>query len=766
MAKTLPIQIVKTREKQDEFLKEAGGSNDLPSWATEQIISENSVRLINALDNIGRLFENRPIQNNRLPLLIKAKLNKYATAKSYRPNVRSILNQKHKHNVIGISGFRELLFKLDDISDIEAIKNVVVSVQNHTSSKDKPIGIAAIEDLSVYTFNLNIEALSNKILKVQLVDYKDANLNNLSVKLLLELGEELGCNIERVNYAEDLIMFKVRNPSADSIRQIATLDSVISIKEMPYYELVAAPNPFLAEVELAKPVEGEEYPILGILDSGVEKSDYLSSWSHEEENNIAGLDELDINRIHGTMVASVAVYGDILENKDCTGCGPLKFVSCIVNSDRNGLKISEDELIMYIRAAVQQYPNIKIWNLSQGSQTEVSDFIFSDFAIALDDIQKKNDVLICKSAGNTRNLGRITSGAESMCNSGTHPEDLEEGKHSPFSRIGYGPEGLIKPEVVHYGGNKHTGIKVLTGADIQHTAFGTSFSTPRISSLATHLVHRLDGAFNPTLIKALIIHNANYPSVVDKNVVGYDKMYGFGLPTTIDDMLNNDEDEFTMVWQPDFNNGTDYQVIDFPYPDALIDENGYFYGIVTVTIVTDPILKGGEGNEYCQTDIDVKIGPIRGVNYFVLGAVGTPKTYRNEERIDSLYNILTEDKYSKRQPEIMRERNLIMKNHKWQPVKKFQVDLSTMTIGKKILIKDCQTWAMTMHAYTRDATMFELQEDGIINPIRTTIIVTIRDPKRRGLVYNAGIRLLNARNFEHSNIVVRNDIHLLGNIDN
>ena len=26
MAKTLPIQLVKTREKQDEFLKEAGGS--------------------------------------------------------------------------------------------------------------------------------------------------------------------------------------------------------------------------------------------------------------------------------------------------------------------------------------------------------------------------------------------------------------------------------------------------------------------------------------------------------------------------------------------------------------------------------------------------------------------------------------------------------------------------------------------------------------------------------------------------------------------
>ena len=59
MAKTLPIQLVKTRKNQDEFLKEAGGSNDLPKWATEQVIRENSVRLVNALDNISLHFENR-----------------------------------------------------------------------------------------------------------------------------------------------------------------------------------------------------------------------------------------------------------------------------------------------------------------------------------------------------------------------------------------------------------------------------------------------------------------------------------------------------------------------------------------------------------------------------------------------------------------------------------------------------------------------------------------------------------------------------------
>lgn len=773
MTKNLPIQLVKTRGEQDTFLKEAGGSDALPSWTSLKDIQENANRLVNELDSISGHFQNRTIRNSQLPLLVKAQLNERATAKSYRPNVRAILNQNRKLNVIGMAGFREVLVKIDGIEDIKAIREAIVSVAEQKSSKDKPLGVASIENLSVFACKVNEDELANKLIKVQLVDYKDSTLNRLSAQMLIELGRELGYNIEKLQYADDLIIFKVNHPSADAIRQIATMDSVISIKAMPYYELVAAPNPSLTNIELAKPVEGEEYPILGILDSGVEQSEYLSSWRLGNEYNTAGLDDFDISRIHGTMVTSIAVYGDILEGKRYTGCGPLKYVSCIVNSDRNGISITEDELIIYIRKAIQRFPDVKIWNLSQGSSLEVSDYEFSDFAKALDDIQKKNNILICKSAGNCSNqVGRITSGAESVlaltvgsiCNEGLHYKDLQEGLHSPFSRIGYGPEGLIKPEIVHYGGNIHTGVKVLTGADIQHIAWGTSFATPRVASLATHLYHRLGQPFNSTLIKALIVHNSNYPTSVDTTVAGYEKMYGFGVPTTINEMLNNDEDEFTMVWQPDFSNGTDFQIINFPYPRSLVDENNNLYGIVVVTIVTDPVLKSGEGNEYCQTDIEVKLGPVNHIAHCNIGAIETPKTYRNENRIQ-LNNILTEDKYSKCQPKLMRERNLILKNHKWQPIKKYQVDLSTMRPVIKNDLRGRDTWAMVIKSFTRDATTLDLHDSGIINDIKATIIITIRDPKNKGLVYNEGIRLLDSHNFEHSNIEVNNDIQLLGSMD-
>ena len=50
------------------------------------------------------------------------------------------------------------------------------------------------------------------------------------------------------------------------------------------------------------------------------------------------------------------------------------------------------------------HEKVKVWNLSVSITRPVVDTKFSDFAIALDSIQDKYNVLICKSAGNCRNF--------------------------------------------------------------------------------------------------------------------------------------------------------------------------------------------------------------------------------------------------------------------------------------------------------------------------------------------------------------------------
>lgn len=80
----------------------------------------------------------------------------------------------------------------------------------------------------------------------------------------------------------------------------------------------------------------------------------------------------------------------------------------------------EDELVDNIRDAVaKRSEDIKIWNLSVSINSPISSNDFSDFAIALDEIQDEYGVLICKSAGNcvgfTKGEGKssLSAGADS-----------------------------------------------------------------------------------------------------------------------------------------------------------------------------------------------------------------------------------------------------------------------------------------------------------------------------------------------------------------
>lgn len=769
MGKNLPIQLVKTRGDQDKFNKEGGSSETPPKWVTPEIVRNHSISMKEALSSFESLFEERESQ---LPILVVASINHEATAKSYRPNLRSVFRTPRKNNVIGIDSFAKLLVKIDNLADLQFIHHTIDNVINGHSTKDKPIGVAAVEELYIFTPTVDVDNLDGKTVKVRLVDYKSAELNSKASEIFKQNCQNAGIEIEQSHYSSNLIVYKAKNVSKDGLRALTTMDSVISVKEMPYYEISAAPCPWDVDIDVIEPVAGEDYPTLGILDSGVADVPHLSKWQVGSEHNIAGLNDDDIERNHGTMVASIALYGDKLENDEITGCGPVKYINCLVNAPSNLVAIMEDEMVMYIEEAIKSNPQVKVWNLSLGSSYEISDNCFSEFAIALDDIQQRYNVLICKSAGNSpKGNEKLAQGAESIrcltvgsiCNKGNHQNDLPDGTISPFSRIGFGPENIQKPEIVHYGGNVQTGVNVITAVGLTHSVKGTSFSTPRVSALASHLSHRIGGDFNATLIKALIVHNSYYPESVPAITRNVRRFYGFGKPSSISQMLYNDEDEFTMIWQPEFDvyHGSDYQILDFPYPSSLVDENGNCNGIITVTVVTNPILRSSEGNEYCQNDVEVKLGPIEEVIYVPIGAAGIPSTYRNEVRAKNPRNILVDSLYSKRKvAEDLKERTLILSNDKYQSVKKYQVDLSRLKPGVKAQIKDRNQWTLNIKGLTRDSAKEEVTTTGEPLTFSATIIITIKDPLGRHVAYDEGIRLLDQHNFEHSSVLVTNEITL------
>lgn len=767
--RNLPIQFVETRGERDKFLKEGMGDNSLPAWSTDASLVEHAEIMKNTFSDVDRIFDAR--EEDGLPILMVATFDKRAAKrKAYRANARSIFDSRNKRNVIGKNSHQGLLVKVDRKEDLQMMRH---NITGDNISQDKRCGIAVIENLQLYHPYIE-EDVVGKRAKVKLVDYQDQRLNELANRKMGQVIEQ--CNVEAhsLDYCPGLNLYVIENVNREIIEALATMDSVISVKKMPYFELTVSPEEFNTEMEVRQPIEGESYPCVGLLDSGVEAIPHLAPWIESEEN-IAGLEEDDIRRLHGTAVASIINYGDVLENKVLTGTTPVYIRSCIVNTDDRVIHISEDEMVEHIKTAIANNRDIDIWNLSQGSSYEIEDDGFSDFAMALDNIQKENHILICKSAGNIDcrfpDQMRITQGAESLLSltvgSSAHicvsEDDAPVGGRSYFSRIGPGPGGAVKPELVHAGGNKSIGVNSLSDTGFQSNAYrGTSFSTPRVTALAANLAHRMNREFDPLLIKALLIHSAKYHHLTtDNNKVILNEL-GFGIPATLEDILYNNPDEFTMVWKPEIGDGVDMQIQDIPFPTSLVND-GHFIGEVIVTVVTNPILRKTEKSEYCQSDVKVALQSYDRIDYVIPGAAGTPRTYRNSERLVNPKNILTKDLYK---ASSFRSTNPIERTvicgEEYLAVKNYHVNLEQMRpANRNSYLKDNRRWCLSIEATNRDATMADKLSGLDVGIAEAVVIITIKDPKQTGSVYNECLQALDEHNFVHSDIVIRQNINVV-----
>jgi hypothetical protein len=762
MAKELPIQIVELRQDQDDFKPEGGGGNQLPKWVTDTVVKQNGTNVCLQLNLLEDVLSQR--QNTNIPILVEAKLNDEATAKSHRGGVRSMFDVARKRNVIGMTNYNKVLVKIDNTSDLREMKSRFGKYRNANIKEDEKKAIATIEGVTQYHTYIDDDIVNQEI-KVRLVDYCDEGINKSLEQQFLSFCSENSLEECKLDYSKNLKLYSIKSANKQVLQKLATMDGILSIRKMPHFVITNQPEDADADLDVKVPETNAEYPVVGLLDSGVEKIDHLKNWILSDDD--CPFAPEDINRRHGTLVSGVLLYGDELLGREVTGSLPCKILDCIVNTTE--ISVRESELIAYIKENIHKYSDIKVWNLSQGCDVPISDTQFSDFAIALDELQRENDIIICKSAGNgnPESLSRITEGADSIYSlvvgSISHEKrtdsDGNANCRSPFSLVGPGPQSLIKPDVVQYGGNTNTGIKSFSiYGNIAETS-GTSFSTPRISSLAASLRFLLDDKYTPLLVKAMIVHSASYPSEMKMDAKQRLAEVGYGLPSTCMDILHNDENECTMVFDLTFTNENSYQVIDFPFPESMVNEDGYYYGDITVTLATAPILNPNESVEYCQSEVDVKLETFDSVEQVQPGAPSVAKTIRNADRLKGTNNILKPSNYNAKarnnqDDTFLKERTLVSDFFKFQPIKKYHVSLEEMTKGnKEDILTSGKRWALKMKALYRDSLMTSKGLDPSVSlEQKAILIVTIRDPQKKGIAYNECIQQLRNRNFNHSNL--------------
>lgn len=782
--RNLPVRIFSKREITDECAVEGMGSGELPKWTLSGIELRNrSEQLINGVECARESLDRRTKGREFIPITLTARLNDEAKAKSYRRKISQLFDTKQEDNIIGLIDEENLIIKIKDKIDLEQIQGRLKRVDSNV------IAISAIEYIELFKPTIEYRHEKGNKLKAKLLKYNNYELDLAVSNTFEKICKENEINYKKTNYTDDITVYKLETDSLETIKFLEDFEGIYSIEDMPSY----TSSDFDSFGNFPKPKikimdKNTEYPIVGVMDTGIEKNEYLEGWL-EAEKNTSFADE-DLLKKHGTFVAGIVTYGDEFENKDYTGVKGCKVFDSSIFSEKE--EIDQDTLIDNIKKSLNRYGDrIKIWNLSIGTRVEAEADKFSDFGIALDSLQDKYDVIICKSAGNCTNFingapkSRISKSADSVRSIvvGSIAQEQADGDlaminyPSPFTRIGRGPSYIIKPDLVHYGGNARvnddgsvgiTGVKSFSqNGEIVEDA-GTSFSTPRVSTILAGIQNELKDGFDPLLIKGLAIHSATYPENVELPFSERINQMGFGVPKKVNDILYNTSNEITLIMKDQINKGEYTEILDFPYPKSMI-QNGVFYGQIVVTVIYNPILDPTQGAEYCQSNLEVKLG-----TYDNKIARDTSKPYiKNPIGKENGKNILSQSCYSKRLIKTNRcefgkkERLLVQYGDKYYPVKKYAVDLDEITESNKIkYLSENRQWYLKIEGLFRDSIVKKSEKNGDDLYQDFCVLITIRDQKNtENPVYNEVTSLLSYNNFLHSSIGLNNDINVNVNVN-
>lgn len=398
-------------------------------------------------------------------------------------------------------------------------------------------------------------------------------------------------------------------------------------------------------------------PIIGVIDTPFNKDVYFGEWV-ESFNYVEDITNVD-DYFHGTGVTSIIVDGPRLNPFMDDECGNFRVRHFGISPSG---KYSSFSIMMKIEEIIKNNPDIKVWNMSLGSEKEIEGNFISPEGSILDEIQFKYDVIFVIAGTNlplnvNENSYKIGAPADSINSIVVNPVDIN-GKIASYYRTGGVLSFYVKPDICYFGGDRNMPVNVCIAPGKEKLTSGTSYAAPWIARKLAYLINIL--GFTKEEAKAILIDSCQRWN--EKYTEEERNYYGHGVvPKSIKEIVNTQNDEIKFVIS---GLSQKYDTYNYQLPVPMND--GKYPFAAKATMCYFPKCDRNQGVDYTNTEFELKIGRLKSKK--------TDNTYR----IDSINNDLQDE-----DGELTTEEKARRDFRKWDNTKCIKEKFSTRSRDKK-----------------------------------------------------------------------------------
>lgn len=380
-------------------------------------------------------------------------------------------------------------------------------------------------------------------------------------------------------------------------------------------------------------------PIIGVIDTLFDKNVYFSNWVEYTDKTPDFIEKKESDYYHGTSVSSIIVDGPMLNPRLDDGCGRFRVRHFGVMGEKS---YSLFELLKQIKLIVSQNIDIKVWNLSLGSEKEINKNYISIEATILDEIQTKYDVVFIvsgtnKPKKNMNSIMKIGAPADSINSIVVNSVDFNNNP-ATYSRVGPVLSFFYKPDLSYYGGDRVKKDYITVFSNIGPAIVsGTSFAAPWIARKMGYLIDVM--GFSREIAKALLIDSA--AGWNRKDTMTFDIGYGV-VPININDIIGSKNDEIKFM----FTGATEeYETSSFNIPIPLNKDKKYPY-ISRATLCYFSRCSRNQGVDYTSEEIGFQFGRVRKTDKYKIKLLSL-NSDKQEYKQYTTYEEFARDNYRK-----------------------------------------------------------------------------------------------------------------------